>query len=91
MEKYEDLYLISDGSSDGRASVYSEALLVPVETLDDPIQEALANGSFPLAHILKGTKVKAIPIWRLVEKLEEHDLFRELFDEFISTGETKDT
>ncbi len=87
---YEDLYVIADGSCDNNATVYSEALLVPVETLDATAQASLALGAWPTALTLREGKFKAIPIWRLVEKLEEHDLFRELFDEFISDRKAKD-
>ena len=91
MDTYEDLYVIADGSRDNKATTYREAVRGPGETLDEPTLEALTNGTSPLDLILRDTKFRAIPIWRLVEKLEEHDLFRELFDEFILEKETKES
>jgi len=87
MCEYDELYIICDREP-GEAGCglrYSDAHLVFVETMHPDAQAALGNGSPSKDTIVSEYEFEAIPIWRIVEKLEEHGLFQGLVDEFITS------
>lgn len=81
----DELYLVADIARDDVtfAFNYSRTHVVFVETLPKKAQSQLANGDRLRVDILRENEFRAIPLWRIVEKLEEHGLFQELVDEFI--------